>query len=149
MKLTIELVPSSSWWNNLRKLLPRNQWDIIRKSAYATSGHRCAICSAHSRLNCHEIWHYDDDNHIQRLEGFTALCDLCHHVKHIGLAGILAEQGRLDYEKVIEHFMKVNTCNREDFLEHRRQAFEIWASRSSHPWNVDFAEYEHLRDLVK
>jgi len=149
MKLTIELVPSSSWWNNLRKLLPKNQWDIIRKRAYATSGHRCAICNAKSRLNCHEIWHYDDDNHIQRLEGFIALCDLCHHVKHIGLAGILAKQGRLDYEKVIEHFMKVNNCSREDFLEHRRQAFEIWSSRSRHPWNIDFGEYEYLRDLVK
>ena len=30
MKLTIELVPSTSWYNNVTK----NEWDIIRKKSY-------------------------------------------------------------------------------------------------------------------
>lgn len=149
MKLTIELVPSTSWWYNLWKVLPKTDWDVIRKRTYARYGHRCGICNAHSRLNCHENWQYDDENHVQKLDGFIALCDLCHHVKHIGLAGILSNQGRLDYEKVIEHFRKVNNCSREDFLEHRRQAFKILASRSRHEWQIDFGEYEYLRNRVR
>lgn len=145
MELNIELVPKTSWWNNLRKVLPKAEWDRIRRKAYSYYGHRCGICGAHARLNCHEIWSYDDDNHVQKLEGFIALCDMCHHVKHIGLAGILSNEGKLDYEKVIEHFMKVNNCSRETFLEHRKEAFNVWASRSSHDWKIDFGNYKYLR----
>jgi len=95
-------------------------------------------------LNCHEIWEYDDQNHIQKLASFIALCDLCHYVKHIGLAGILAIKGELDYERVVEHFMKVNGCDRETFEEHRQKAFDQWHERSRYEWNVDLGEYERL-----
>ena len=81
---------------------------------------------AEGRMNCHEIWEYDDKNHIQKLLGFIALCSMCHHVKHIGFAGILAREGKLNYEKVVEHFMTVNNCDRRTFEEHRKRAFLIW-----------------------
>ena len=96
-KLTIELVPATSWYANLRKLIPKADWDKLRRQVYARYGHRCGVCGAsNTRLNCHEIWKYEQRKRIQRLLGFIALCDLCHHVKHIGLAGILARfSGRL------------------------------------------------------
>jgi hypothetical protein len=78
--------------------------------------------------------------------GFIALCDLCHHVKHIGLAGILAKQGKLDYELVVKHFMMVNSCDRKTFEEHKNEAFRQWGERSQHEWHVDLGKYE---DLVK
>src|SRR4051812_44732586 len=89
-RLTIELVPSTTWGDNLRKRLGPKRWDPIRKQAYADAGQVCAICGATGRLNCHERWIYDDLNCVQTLVGFMALCDLCHHCKHIGRAGILA-----------------------------------------------------------
>jgi len=144
LKLTIELVPSTSWYNNLRSVLPKSVWDKIRKKTYAKYGYRCGICGAKGRLNCHEIWEYDDQNHVQKLVGFIALCDLCHHVKHIGLASILASEGKLDYERVVEHFMKVNGCDRKTFERHRREAFDQWRERSRYDWNVDLGEYESL-----
>jgi hypothetical protein len=144
LKLTIELVPKTSWYNNMRKVLPKTEWDRLRKQTYAEYGHKCGICGAEGRLNCHEIWEYDDCNHRQRLLGFIALCDLCHHVKHIGLAGILASKGQLDYEKAVEHFMKVNRCGRRGFDKHRKKAFTQWAERSKHDWQVDLGEYEAL-----
>lgn len=145
LRLTIELVPSTSWYNNLRKVIPKSEWDKLRKRVYAKYGHRCGICGTDSsRLNCHEIWEYDDHTHVQRLVGFIALCDLCHHVKHIGLAGVLASQGKLDYEKVVEHFMKVNGCDRKTFEEHERQAFAQWEERSRYEWKVDLGEYEDI-----
>ncbi len=85
LKLEAELVPSTSWFNNMRKVVPKAEWDRIRKRTYAEYRHRCGICSYEGRLNCHEIWHYDDHNYVQKLEGFIALCGLCHHVKHLGL----------------------------------------------------------------
>jgi len=149
MKLEIELVPKTSWWNNLRKSLHKSEWDKIRKKIYSDYNHRCGICGDSSRISCHEIWSYNDDKHIQRLDGFIALCNMCHHVKHIGLAGILANKGRLDYDKVVEHFMHVNDCSQNDFLTHRAEAFQIWEERSQHQWDIELGDFQYLRPLLK
>jgi hypothetical protein len=144
LRLTIELVPETSWYSNMRKVLPQRDWDKIRKKAYADAGHRCGVCGASGRLECHERWAYDDNKHVQKLMGFIALCSLCHHVKHIGLAGILAKEGKLDYEEVVSHFMRVNECDRKTFDAYRAQAFEVWRKRSSVEWTIDFGEYALL-----
>jgi hypothetical protein len=141
VELTIELVPRSVWDTNLRKLLPAPEWDRIRKCVYAESGYRCGICGAAGRLSCHERWEYDDERGVQKLLGFIALCHLCHLVKHLVLAGNLAHQGRLDYEAVVQHFMKVNRCDRATFEEREREAFAKWRERSSRPWQTDLGEY--------
>jgi len=95
-------------------------------------------------MNLHEIWKYDDVKHIQKIEGFILLCKMCHHVKHFGLAGILASQGKLDYDKVIEHFCKVNKCTRKEFEEHKAKAFYNWRRRSKHQWKQDFGKYKEF-----
>ena len=147
MKLEIELVPSTVWFSSLRNLLPRKIWDSIRNEIIEESGRKCQICGeTNVVMNLHEVWKYDDDNYIQKLEGFILLCGLCHQVKHIGLAGILAKQGKLDYDKVIEHFCKVNNCTKGEFEKHKAEAFEIWERRSKHQWKQDFGKY---REFVK
>ncbi len=144
LRLSVELVPSTSWYSNLRKAMPQSEWDRLRRKVYADYGHKCGICGAKGRMNCHEIWVYNDDSQLQTLSGFIALCDLCHHVKHIGLAGILAAEGKLDYEKVVKHFMEVNDCGRKTFDEHKSVAFEVWRRRSRHSWTIALGEYESL-----
>ena len=145
LKLTIELVPSPCWQSNLRTSMTRAHWDNLRKSAYAKYNYRCGICQANNvQLNCHEIWHYDDANHIQKLAGFIALCPMCHHCKHIGHAGILASQGKLDLEQVIEHFMQVNQCSRDVYITHRNAAFDVWRERNRFEWTTDLGTYAHL-----
>lgn len=141
LRLTIELVPEPCWYSNLRDVLPRPIWDKLRREVYAASGHRCGICGAGGMLHCHEVWSYDDAAHIQRLEGFRALCTLCHHVKHIGLAGLLASQGRLDYEAVVAHFMRVNGCDRATFQRHYQAAMAQWRERSRYEWQTDLGDY--------
>lgn len=146
VKLQIELVPKTSWGNNLRSMMPTKKWDEIRKSSYAQYNHQCAICGFQGRLSCHEVWEYDDVSHAQKLVGFIALCDMCHHVKHIGRAGILAAEGKLDFNKLIEHYMAVNQCSRNDFKQHQAEAFAEWRERSKHEWKVDLGAYQ---DFVK
>lgn len=141
LKLDIELVPSTSWYKNLRNKIGREKWDIIRSNIYKKYN-KCAICLFSGKLHCHEIWLYDDINHIQRLKGFIDLCEWCHWVKHIGLAGIRAEEGLLDYETVVKHFMKVNQCDRKTFEDHRDRAFEKWKERSKHRWELELGEYK-------
>jgi hypothetical protein len=148
-RLTIELVPEPCWYANMRKAMSTSQWDRLRRQVYAEYDHKCEVCGVHpEQLNCHERWSYDDRKHVQRLEGFIALCDWCHHVKHIGLAGLLADEGRLDYEQLIAHFTRVNECSREAFEEYRKAAFKEWERRSrSKLWRTDLGAYAELVTL--
>lgn len=147
MKLTAELVPSTVWYSSLYRLLPAKVWDEIRNGIIKQNSRKCQICNeTEGTMNLHEIWTYDDKNHIQRLDGFILLCKMCHHVKHIGLAGILAEEGKLDYNKVVEHFCEVNSCSEKAFKKHVDEAFEIWRERSKNEWKQDFGQYEKFVD---
>ncbi|PWT77035.1 MAG: HNH endonuclease [Chloroflexi bacterium] len=143
LKLSIELVPEPCWYNNMRKVLPPTEWDKIRRRVYHEYHHSCGICGAHdTRLSCHEIWEYDDEHHIQRLKGFIALCDLCHYVKHIGYAGLLASEGKVDMQLVIHHFCQVNDCTVDAFTKHEEAAFDLWNKRNHHEWVTDLGKYQ-------
>lgn len=141
-KLTIDLVPKTCFYSNVRKVVPKSRWDKIRRQAYSGAGHECSICGADDvRLSCHETWSYDDENHVQNLEDFQALCDSCHMIKHAGFS-MHTPEGRRKYdrEKLIEHFCEVNDCSREDFLEHEDSAFKTWNERSKHEWKQPWIE---------
>ena len=147
MKLTIELVPSTVWYKSLYRLLPREIWDRTRNEIIMNNGRKCQVCGeTEGKMNLHEIWEYDDDKHVQKLGGFILLCEMCHHVKHVGLAGILANRGELDYDEVIDHFCKVNDCTQREFEQHKTKAFDVWNKRSEYEWKQDFGEY---RGFVK
>ena len=87
--------------HGIRGFSPAKRRDLhaLRRQIYAQYHSCCGICQARGRLSCHEIWHYDDDQHVQTLQGFIALCEWCHHMKHLGLAGVLAGEGKLDYDR--------------------------------------------------
>ncbi len=144
LKLSIELVPKTSWYKNLRKKMKQSQWNKLRKKVYTEQGNVCAICGAGGRLNCHEVWSYDEAKHIQKLMGFSAVCNMCHNVEHFGRAQILASQGHLDLNAVVEHFMKVNGTNQTVFEKHKTEAFRIWRERSQHEWKTDLGEWASL-----
>jgi len=147
--LTIELVPKTSWYSNMRKVMNSQEWDILRKEVYAKYNHHCGICNDPGMLHCHEIWNYDDENHIQTLQGFIALCVMCHHVKHIGYANILAGRGELDMQNVINHFVRVNQCPLTDYTKQHMEAFDKWEERSQFVWNIDLGEYNYLKEKTK
>lgn len=113
MKLNFELVPDSCWYSNLRSILSPAQWDIVRREAYSRAGGRCMICGAPAkRLEAHEQWSYDEENHIQKLENVVAVCKSCHEVIHIGRTQLTGGE-----ERAVEHFMKVNGCT---YAEYRK-----------------------------
>jgi len=148
LRLSIELVPSSSWGQNLRDLLTQEQWDVLRRKTYKHYGYRCGICHvSNTTLYCHEIWSYDDTNHVQTLTGLIALCKMCHQCKHMGYAGILASRGELDLEQVRAHFLRVNSCSPEAFEMHREYAFQLHEERSRHEWTVDIGKYARLAQM--
>jgi len=136
-RLTIELVPSTAFYTNARKILSEDKWDIIRKETYKKFAYRCGICydrGAWHPVECHEIWNYNDKTHIQTLEGLIALCPSCHKVKHIGLSKI-----RGDMENCVEHLMLINQITKEEVKEMVDKAFDVWLERSKHEWKCDIS----------
>ena len=140
-KLTIELVPKTCWYSNVRSEVETNQWDVLRKQCYRNAGHKCEICGGTGPkwpVECHEIWEYDDVNRVQTLHGLIALCPSCHQVTHIGLAGI---QG--NYDKAVKHLMTVNEWDYDGAAMYVDDAFFIWSKRSKHDWTLDITWLEN------
>ena len=143
-RLKIELIPSSCWGKNLRKILGLKKWKKIRSIVFEENNNKCAVCGSEFMLGCHEIWEYDDTNHIQTLKGFVPHCKRCRDVTHIGFASVCAAQGKLDFDKVIEHFLKINRCDITSFERYRTLASTQWKERSEYEWIVDLGNYNHL-----
>ncbi len=133
--LTVELVPRTSWYRNVRSHVSRAEWEQLRSVTFASSGGACEICGARSRLECHEVWHYDDERHIQKLLRLIALCPACHEVKHIGLAGA---RGRS--REAVAHLARVNGWSHGDARHYLEACFELWSARSNHPWSLDLTQ---------
>lgn len=137
LKLTIELVPASSFCNNLRSILKKSDWDYLRKKSYAAAKYRCEICNGvgpKHPVECHEKWEYDDETHVQKLAGLYSLCPKCHQVKHIGLASIM---GKLDLATA--HFMKINGLSRGLADQYISDAFQLHEERSKYSWELDIS----------
>lgn len=147
-KLTIELVPRTSWYSNVRSNVTRNEWDVIRKKSYEHAQHVCEICGdvgtnqgVKHNVECHEIWEYNDETSEQILTGLISLCPYCHKTKHVGLAQI---NGELDI--VINQLMKVNKISYDDAISYIDESFKIWSERSEKEWELNI---EYLKDYLK
>ncbi len=144
-KLNIELVPNFSWGKSLARTLKRSEWDKIRKRVYARQNHTCGICGAGGMLLCHEQWKYDDEAHTQTLIGFLAVCNDCNVCIHIGRTGRLAAEGKIDMERVIAHYLRVNECTMEDYRLDNKQARLEWRERSKYgDWQTMIGDYNTL-----
>lgn len=134
-KLSIELVPKSSHFENLRNHIKPVSWTRIRKAVAESAGHVCEICGGKGTrcaVACHERWFYDDVRRIQKLEGLIALCPNCHAVKHIGrqIAYGFGDEAR-------SHLAHVNGWSDEYAEAYVEAAGQLWYERSRHSWKLD------------
>jgi len=136
MKLNFELVPTGTWYKNLRSILSQEEWDIVRKDAYNRANGKCMICEKNaSILDAHETWRYDEDTHIQKLVDVRAVCQDCHRTIHIGLAAI---NGHL--EEAFKNYCEVNNCSDTVFRKNYNVAFAEWDIRSKiKDWELDIS----------
>src|SRR5581483_5763716 len=149
LRLEIELVPKSAWGENLRSILTIAQWDRLRKLTFQNHGYRCIYCGGSKRLHCHEQWGYNEHDTRQILGGLETVCGMCHHIKHLGHAELLCHQRKLDSGALIAHFCKVNTCDVDDFIAHRAEAYQVWARRSLIKWTLELSLLEKEKIDVK
>lgn len=137
-KLTVDVLPESSWYRNCRSLAPE-KWDVARKISYQLAGYACEICGGRGKghpVECHEVWTFDFPEETQRLTDLIALCPLCHKVKHLGLA---IHQGKGRAAK--NHLMKINDWDRAQTSEYLQKVVEEAFMRDMAVlyWQIDIA----------
>lgn len=145
-KLKIELVPAPIQYINLRSLLPKEQWDKLRRATYKRVKYRCEICGGKGPdhpVECHEEWNYDEDDCVAKIVELHGLCPACHECKHVGLAGL---NGRM--EEVIAHLCKINGYDRQMAVRCISSAFEIWEQRSKWAWTID-VNVDYIQNLIR
>ena len=141
-KLTVELVPKTCHYTNVRSEVSKKEWDRLRKHCYALANHKCEVCGGKGRrhpVECHEVWSYRDGT--QKLERMIALCPSCHEVKHLGLA-----QLRGNLPRATKHFCKVNGCDEETAYKYFTEVFDEWAERSCQTWRLDISYLDNYGD---
>ena len=146
MKLTIELVPKSCWYSNVRSEVSKEKWDELRRETYAKAGHCCEVCGGKGPrwpVECHEIWDYNDEQKKQTLKGLIALCPDCHECKHMGRAQVVGRG-----LEAAEHFAKVNGINISEASRAISEAFDVWRERSQHQWELDISWLDNHEEEV-
>lgn len=137
LRLSVELVPASTWYENVRSEVSQALWKQLKQRTAREAGYRCEICSGRGPrwpVECHERWEYDETTRVQRLVGLVSLCPACHEVKHFGFA---ASQGHA--ERALRTLMRVNLISRDQAQAHVEEAFILWQKRSAMPWTVDLS----------
>jgi len=147
MKLNIELVPETAWYSNLRTVLVASGWNKIRQQVLVRANGHCEVCDAEAkRLECHEIWKYDDATLVQSLYDVKALCRNCHRIKHFGLSLLKSQKGQVNIQTLENHFMKVNECTYVEFKNHVNESFRAHGERSRQEWDIDISNAARYLD---
>lgn len=136
-KLYIDMIPESSFCDNLRSGLDIKDWDLIRKAVYRFGKYKCEICSGVGEkhpVEAHERWEFDSENLIQKLVGVSCLCPKCHQATHMGFARIQGKE-----QEAGEHLQVVNKWTEEEVNEHMVLADDTWQFRSKLSWKLDIS----------
>ena len=140
-KLLVELVPTTCHFSNVRSTVTTQEWDLIRRLSYEAANNVCEICGDTGKkqgykhnVECHEIWEYDDENHIQKLVGLISLCPTCHQVKHIGRAIAIGKE-----KECFAQMAKVNKWSPKQIEDHIVESFRQHKERSKFQWSLDIS----------
>ncbi len=149
-KLSIELVPEKSWGKSLAQLLPKKDWDILRRKTYRRYNWTCQICNAYGvRVNCHEKWKYDDKLKRQILVDLVCLDDDCHNIKHWGRTIQLYHEGKNsqeDIDRLRKHFCKINKCTEADMIKHIVEIGDKNMKRGHSRYKIDFSGLKSIME---
>ena len=124
LRLSIEPIPQSTWGKSLANLMPRKEWDKIRKEAYKEADYQCEVCGeVNLPLFLHERWTWDEEVSIQRFAGFEVCCELCHDTHHLGRSKDTKTKAYV--ERLIKHWCKVNGETRKRFNQHAAEVYAV------------------------
>lgn len=141
-RLSIELVPATAWWENVRSNVTKAEWEKCKAYAKAKTGGRCIVCDGSGltqgrgyAVDAHEVWAYDDEKQVQTLVDIVPLCPMCHACKHLGRTREVSSPEQ--WARVIDHFQRVNRWSDQRVEQYILLVFHIWEMRSSVKWELD------------
>jgi DNA-directed RNA polymerase subunit RPC12/RpoP len=139
MDIHIELIPERAWGKNVRSKVKKSDWDKIRKAVYAKENMECHICREKCKsLDAHEVWEFDEINHIQKLVEIIGICKACHNTIHYGRACKLGT-----HNEARDNFLKVNECDLLDWeLEIQQAQIDALRRRNIPDWKLDISLIE-------
>jgi len=147
-KLVPALIPAPlqgrSVYNELRRTKRRKQWEALRRTVLEAAANTCTHCEAvyESRMVCHEVWAYDDRNHVATLTAFEIVCRDCDSVLHFGktllIGGRKGDEGMAKLaEQAIAQLMRVNGITEPQAHTVIDDAFGEWMVRSKRKtWTI-------------
>ena len=134
-KLTIELVPRTSWFSNVRSNVAASEWTKLKKITAKNAQYCCEVCNGKGDrwpVECHEIWDYNDDQLKQTLKGLIALCPSCHSAKHMGFTELCGRK-----TEITCHLAIINGWSYQHACQYIDAQFETWRQRSTYHWSLD------------
>jgi hypothetical protein len=142
----MELIPEPLWGQNLRTRLGKAGWKKLRNAPTAQSNPGCAICGSLAPLQGHEVWDYAETGNTgtATLRGVRFICQDCSSIHHFGrfqkllVTGVINPQ---EFQRVIEHALRVNGCDMATFRQHGREVKEAHDRRSKLSWTVDYGPF--------
>ncbi|MBA7474579.1 hypothetical protein ES707_09933 [subsurface metagenome] len=132
--------PPLPWGGGLRCLFHPDVWDRIRRRVYRGARYRCEVCGQRGKMYCDGVWEFDERCGIIHLKGFVALCRSCHYCWHLDIAVGVEAAGKLDGEKLADHYCHVNGCAADAWRPAVEAAWERGERRDDLPWYVDLGE---------
>lgn len=131
-----DMLPSSTWENNLRTSFTEDEWDRLRKFCYQAAGNACVACGSRGEphLECHEAWSFDEATGVQKLKGLLCLCPVHHKAKHLGFANRI---GRLN--EVLMHLKWLNDWNDDQLQRGLADVEARQRALSSRTWKLDLS----------
>ena len=131
--LSMQLVPSQCHKRNLRAILKTGSWRTLSKAIRERDG-VCVHCGGKAE-HCHEKWEWvvSEGKLIQRLIGLEAVCVECHDFMHFGRLATMGERGVERQHVVLDHVLKVLSCDADWLMTYVGQCFGAHQSLSSFP----------------
>lgn len=143
--LFVDLIPSTSWFTNVRAAVSPRDWERLRRMVCRRAGNRCEVCGSHLDhpaglfLEAHERFAYDTRRRVQVLRRLICLCTACHGTTHFGFTSL---GGEAEEEAALAHLQFVTSMTRPQAERHVRDAFALWEQRSAIIWRADLSVIE-------
>lgn len=145
-KLTVELVPQSSWFSKVHDHVNTEQRIRVWKQKYQHYCYVCELCKERGSVwsvDCHKIWHDNDTTDVQTLVRLSAVCLACHAVKHMSLAELTGHWA--ESQAHVTHVNEWTDAETEVYQVHVRT---VWEKRRQQAWKLDLSLLELIGLVV-